>query len=256
MLVGMWVRRTADFGLVHVLAAGPAGAHGVDAHVRLLDVDLDAVVDHRIDVHARERGVPAGIRIERRDAHQPVHAVLGLEPAEGVAALHLDGRRLDAGLLALGLLDPFDLVAVLLGPAGVHAHEHAGPVLALGAARSGMHLEEAVIGVGLARQQRLELAPRHLRLELSQRRLGLGDGVAVVLGLAELDHGELVVELLLDAPDGAELILERGALLHHALGALLVVPEGGILRLPVELRQTRTRLVEVKDASSAARPTA
>ena len=119
-----------------------------------------------------------------------------------------------------------------------------------------MHLEEAVIGVGLARQQRLELAPRHLRPELSQRCLGLGHGVAVVLGLAELDHGELVVELLLDASDGAELILERGALLHHALGALLVVPEGGILRLPVELRQPRTRLVEVKDASSAARPTA
>ena len=86
--------------------------------------------------------------------------------------------------------------------------------------------------------------------------LGVGDGLLILLGLAELDHGELVVELLLDAADGGELVLERGALLHHALRALLVVPEIGVLGLPVELGETRARLVEVKDASSAARPTA
>jgi hypothetical protein len=52
------------------------------------------------------------------------------------------------------------------------------------------------------------------------------------------------------------LVLERGALLHHALCALRVVPEIGVFRLLIELRQTPARLVEVKDASSAARPTA
>ena len=54
MLVGIWVRRIAEFRLVDVLAAGAAGAHRVNAHVRFLDVDIDAVVDHRIDGHARE----------------------------------------------------------------------------------------------------------------------------------------------------------------------------------------------------------
>jgi hypothetical protein len=44
--------------------------------------------------------------------------------------------------------------------------------------------------------------------------------------------------------------------LHQALGALLIVPETGILGELVELGQTRARLIEVKDASSAARPTA
>ena len=243
-------------GLVDVLAPCPAGAHGIGAHVRLLDVDLDAVVDHRIDVDAGERGVAARVGIERRDAHQPVHAVLALEPAIGVAALDLHGRRLDAGLFAAGLLDPLDLVAVLLGPARVHAHEHVGPVLALGAAGAGMDLEVGVVAVGLARQQRLELAPGDVRLEPPQRVLGVGDDGAVLLGLAELDHGELVVELLLDAPDGGELVLERGALLHQALRALLVVPESGVLGLLVQLLKPRPRLVEVKDASSAARPTA
>jgi hypothetical protein len=66
----------------------------------------------------------------------------------------------------------------------------------------------------------------------------------------------LVVELALDAADGVELIVERGALLHHALGALRVVPEVWVLGLGVELGETRSGFVEVKDASSAVRPTA
>jgi hypothetical protein len=40
------------------------------------------------------------------------------------------------------------------------------------------------------------------------------------------------------------------------LRALLIVPEIGILGLPVELGKARTRLVDVKDASSAAQSTA
>jgi len=46
------------------------------------------------------------------------------------------------------------------------------------------------------------------------------------------------------------------ALLHHALGALLVVPQRGVFRLLVELGKPRACLVDVKDASSAARSTA
>ena len=75
-----------------------------------------------------------------------------------------------------------------------------------------------------------------------QRVFGLGDDRLVLLGLAELDHGELVVELLLDAADGVELVFERGALLHHALGALLVVPEIGVFGLLVQLGEPRRRL--------------
>jgi hypothetical protein len=78
----------------------------------------------------------------------------------------------------------------------------------------------------------------------------------IALGLAELDHGHLIVELLLDARNGGELILERRALLHQPAGGLWIVPEIGVLGLPVQLGKPRARLVDVKDASSAARPTA
>ena len=119
-----------------------------------------------------------------------------------------------------------------------------------------MNFEIAVVGVGLARQQRFQLAPRHLRLQALEGGFRLGDGLVVLLGLAQLDHGELVVELLLDAADGVEPVVERVALAHHALGARLVVPEIGVLGLFVQLGEAALRGIDVKDASSAAAPTA
>ena len=78
---------------------------------------------------------------------------------------------------------------MLLGPARIHAQQHAGPVLALGAAGAGMDFEIAVVAVGLAGQQRLELAAGDFGLAACcsaasasvTRRL-------IVLGFAELDH--------------------------------------------------------------------
>ncbi len=93
-------------------------------------------------------------------------------------------------------------------------------------------------------------------LSLRKRRFGLGDDLLIVLGLAELDQRHLIVELLLDAGERGELVVERGALLHHAAGALRIVPQIGVFGLPVQLGKPRARLVDVKDASSAARPTA
>ena len=119
-----------------------------------------------------------------------------------------------------------------------------------------MDFEIGVVGVGFAREQRLELAPRGLGLERLEHRLGLGDDALILLGLAELDHGDLVVEIALDPADGVELIVERVALLHHALGAGGVVPETSGLRPARSARRGAPWLVEVKDASSAVRSTA
>ena len=38
-------------------------------HIDIKESDVDAIVDHGIDVDAGERGVPTRVRIERRDAH-------------------------------------------------------------------------------------------------------------------------------------------------------------------------------------------
>ena len=119
-----------------------------------------------------------------------------------------------------------------------------------------MDFEIAVVGIGLAREQRLHFVSRHFGLEPLERLLGVGDRFDVVLRLPELDHGELVIKLPLDTVNGGKLILQRSALLHHTLGTLLIGPQIGIFGQAVELGEPPTRPVEVKDASSAARPTA
>ena len=60
----------------------------------------------------------------------------GLQPAIGVLALDQNRRRFDAGLFALALFEIIDLVAATLRPARIHAQQHLGPILALGAARA------------------------------------------------------------------------------------------------------------------------
>ncbi len=103
-----------------------------------------------------------GIGVVRRDTHQTMHAAFGLQPAIGIVAGDLDGRRFDAGFFTLRLFEILDLETVLFSPARIHAQQHRGPVLALGAAGAGMDFEIGVEAIGLARQQRLQLAARHL----------------------------------------------------------------------------------------------
>ena len=136
-------------------------------------------------------------RVERRDADQPVDARLGLQPAVGVRAADPVGDRADAGLLARALGDQLDLHAVRLGPAHVHAREHRRPVAALGAAGAGVDLEEGVVAVGLAVEQRLGLrAAPPGRAAARIAASASATTACVALGLAELDQLLLVGELL------------------------------------------------------------
>jgi hypothetical protein len=50
-----------------------------------------------------------------------------------------------------------------------------------------MHFEVTVIGIGLPGKQTLQFAPRGIRAQLFEGRLGIGDDRVVALGLAKLD---------------------------------------------------------------------
>src|SRR3712207_1296990 len=62
--------------LVDVLAAGAGGPVGVDLQVVVLDLHVAGLLDDRRHLDAREGGLAAVGRVERREAHQPVHALL------------------------------------------------------------------------------------------------------------------------------------------------------------------------------------
>ncbi len=178
-----------------------------------------------------------------------MHARLRLQPPVGVGPLDLQGRRLDPRLFPGCLFDDLDVHAVGVGPAAVHALQHLGPVLGLGAAGAGVDLDVAVVAIGLARQQRLQLRPRGQILQPPQLDDGLLEGGLIALGVGQFREVHGVGHARLELLHRLDLSGEAVALAHQGLGLLGPVPEGGILRTCVQLVEPPERRIPVKDAS-------
>ena len=162
MPVGQVREAHGRVGLVDVLAAGAARAIGVDAQVLVVDLDLDVVVDLRDrrsteanDVWRRALASNGEMRTRRCTPASAFSVAVGVRPFDG------DRRALDAGALARLLLDQLGLEAAPLAPAQVHAQQHLGPVLRLGAAGAGVDRDDGVAGVVLAAEQLLQLERVH-----------------------------------------------------------------------------------------------
>ena len=173
-------------GLVDVLAAGARGAVGVDLQVVVVDLDVARLLDDRRDLDARERRLAPVGGVERAEADEAVHALLGGVEPVGVLALRAEGRRLDAGLLPRARLQQLGLEAAALGPAHHHPQHHLRPVLGVGAARAGVDGHERVAGVVVAGEEPLLLEGGEPLLDGLERLVELLGELRVLLG--ELDE--------------------------------------------------------------------
>jgi hypothetical protein len=98
-----------------------------------------------------------------------------------------------------------------------------------------VHLEIGVVGVGLAREQALELALAGLLAQALERRLGFGEDRLVALGLRELDQPQRVLELALDLAVALDAALQPRALAQQRLRRRGLLPEVRVLDEGVEL---------------------
>ena len=106
MPVGMCVRRTAESVLLTCWPPAPWERNVSIAQLVLGDLaDLRGVLHLRQHLDQRERRVAALLGVVRADAHQPVDAALGAQPAVGAPAVDGDGGALEAGLLAFQLVE-------------------------------------------------------------------------------------------------------------------------------------------------------
>ena len=178
-------------GDVDVLTARAARPERVDADVLVVDDDVDVLGKFRIGVHRRERRVPPRRLVERRDPHETMHADLGRQQTVRVVAGDRQRHALEPGFVAGLIVDHLALEAATLHPAQVHAEEHLGPVLRLGAARAGMDGDDGVLAIVLAAEHLLDLAGLDLGVEHVQRLRELGvDGFA---SLRPLDQNGQIV---------------------------------------------------------------
>ena len=241
-----------------MLATGAAGAIGVDAQVVVVDLDLHVLADQRRGVHGGEAGVPAVGRVERAHAHEAVHALLAGDQAVHVLTLHGERGALEAGFVTFLRVVDLDLEATLLEPAQIHAQQHLGPVLRLGAAGARVDGDDGAALVVLAAEEALLLAALQLGLKLGDavhkllEELGV-HGVAAAgyllaqqflgglqIGKAAFDLGELLQPVLDAAVSGGD-----------PGGLLLVVPEVGRAHALLKRRDVGCQLGRVKDSSAA-----
>jgi hypothetical protein len=129
------------------------------------------------------------------------------------------------------VVDHLGLVALLFAPAQVHAHEHLGPVLGLGAARTRVDGDDGVVAVSFAGEHAHELELAHAAHERGDLLADLLEhGLVVRRELDELGQIVRLLGELVEALDGG---LVASAFTQHFLRVLLVVPEARRLRVVV-----------------------
>ena len=149
--------------------------------------------------------------------------------------MHLERGRLDAGLLRVRGVVHVGAVAVALGPAQVHPHEHLGEVGGVHPAGLGADRHQRLALVVLARQQRAHLERLDVVAQLDALGVGVGDGRGVALVLGELvEHGEVLepAPQVLHPPQLALRVREAARDLLRGFG---VVPEIGLACLVREV---------------------
>ena len=105
-----------------------------------------------------------------------------------------------------------------VGPAAVHAKQHAGPVVGLGAAGAGVDLDEGVIAVGLAGEQRLQLGSAGAVLYRLQLGAGLIEAALVALLVGKFGVADGVIQVSLQRADGVDGGCEARTLAADGLG--------------------------------------
>ena len=160
MPLGRWVMRIADSVLLTCWPPAPEERKVSTLQVGRIDLDfLDRLVVGQ-DRDRRGRGVDAALRLGLRHALHAVRAGFELESRIGAAALDARDDFLVAAVFAGAGGQDFQLPALALGVARVHAEQVAGEDRRLVAAGAGAHFQEDIAFVAriLRNQQQAERA--------------------------------------------------------------------------------------------------
>ena len=227
--------------LVDVLTAGARRAERVPLDVRGVDDHLDRIVHSGRHEDRREGRLAL---VERRQTHHAVHAVFAFEIAVGVVALDFERAGLDAYLVARLVVERLDLVAVGLAPAGVHAQQHRRPVERLGAAGSGVDVQNSAHLVLVATQHvaQFERFDVRDRLRIVRIHLLLGDHPL----FQEIGHQFQILDLLADRVVIGDPALDRRHPAQLLLRTRRIVPEVGVLRLLLLVLQIHALAFDVE----------
>ena len=194
-----------------------------DILVAYLNGDVLFDLGHYLD--AGKACVSAALCVERRNAHQSVHAVLRLQEAVGVEPLNMDRSALYSGFFAVQDIKHLGLEAVTVRPLHIHSEQHGHPVLSLCSTCARMECENCIGTVILAGHEGSKLLFLEFGLDLFSEFLYLVNGALVVFFLGKFYHRKNVVVIGLEPVEILDRVLILSDLLLNCLSLLGVVPE-------------------------------
>ena len=212
----------------------------------LISISMSSSISGRHE-HGREGGVAPVAGIERRLAHQAMHAGLGPQPAVGVLADDADRGALDPGDFAGGGFEELGRKALRLAVLQVHAQQHLGPVLGLRAAGAGLDVDESIPGIVRAAEHALELEALDILAHHIDVAAEPAEGGLVLLRLGQIEQIRRVGEAALDALEVPHQPFELRALAAEQLGPRRVFPDLGVFQCLLYFGQPLALAVEVKD---------
>jgi hypothetical protein len=138
-------------------------------------------------------------------------------------------------------------------PAQIHAQDHLGPVLRLGATSAGLDIDIRITGVHFAGKHATEFQASDPLLDPGDVTFHLGDGIGVVFLDGKFEQFAGVLETARDFIEPVDDLFELRTLLPQRLRALGFVPDVRLLEFASDFGQAFGLAVVVKDTSSTHR---
>jgi hypothetical protein len=139
-----------------------------------------------------------------------------------------------------------------VGPLQIHAQQHRGPVLRLGAAGARLDVEKGVVRIHLARNMRWNSSCSTSRLQPIDVGSIFRGGADRLLG-REIEQFAGVAQAAREPIQAADDLFELGALLAELLRAIRLVPDAGLFEFARYFLQALVLVVVIKDTPSRSR---
>ncbi len=177
-----------------------------------------------------------------------MHTHFGFEIAISVFAAGRKRGALNPGLLSGLQVDQFELVPLALHPARVHAEEHVGPVLGLGAAGARIDGDNRIAIIVFAVQHDVDRKAVHAPAQLLGLAADIGEHGLIVLLDRHLQEPLMLLELLVELFEALQSVADGGALFQEAFGLVGGVPKTFAADEGFEFRQASLLARYVKDS--------
>ena len=135
------------FCTVNVLTARTRGTVNVNTQIRRVDIDIDIIVNFRVDKRRTERRMATAAGVERTLTNQTVYASFSTQPTVSIFSSDSDGHGFNTRHFTFRLFNNFGLKAARFSPTQIHTHQHAGPILRFRTAGTRLDIEIAICAV-------------------------------------------------------------------------------------------------------------